>query len=348
MNMLRVKLLHSVAAIAVLTTLSANGQELQLQNLQRNIDIFSGVLEEALDFNQTRGIFGVSLGGIDSTYLYGQGVVMEVRSPLASGRNQMGLASLSSAMQSLQSRAELFASVSKPQIDNRNGQAPRLSLSTSAAEVSDFYAEMVDRIAGIDYSLIANNAIQQATESARALRSLGDVDDSVYENLRVDLDALQENVQLKTAQLREIAEEVRRAQTQGTATTGGDAEADLRDKLDDVMAKFEPLREQAVAKAAELKQRKEEAEQAYAANWQVEVLELETKLYAAMCDYGSTLRELPIGESVSIILTGLGETEEDQRRKDKLHVFSKSDLLQCQSGDIDQAMLQQRSVQYSY
>lgn len=346
--MLRVKLLHLVAAIAAITTLSANAQELQLQSLQRNIDIFSGVLEEALDFTQTTGIFGVSLGGIDSTYLYGQGVVMEVRSPLASGRNRMGLASLSSAMQSLQSRAELFASVSAPQIANRNGQAPRLSLATGAAEVSDFYAEMADRIASIDYSLIANNAIQQATESARALRSLGDVDNSVYDNLRVDLNTLQENVQLNTQQLREIAEDVRKAQAQGTATTDGDIESDLRNKLDDLMARFEPLREQAIAKAAELKQRKEEAEQAYAANWQVEVLELETKLYAAMCDYGSTLRELPDSESVSIILTGLGEMREDQRRKDKLHVFSKSDLLQCQAGDIDQAMLQQRSVQYSY
>lgn len=346
--MLRVKLLSSIAAITAVATLSANAQELQLQGLQRNVDIFSGVLEEALDFNQAKGLFGVSLGGIDSTYLYGQGVVMEVRTPLASGRNRMGLASLSSAIQSLQSRAEMSDLVSAPQIPNRNAQAPRLSLSTSAEEISDFYAEVADRIANIDYSLIVNDAIRQASDSARALRSMGNVDDSVYEELRVDIDALRENMQINTQELREIVEEARRARTQAAATADADIESELRNKLDALMTKIEPLREQAIAKAAELKQRREEAEQAYATQWQEDVLELETKLYAAMCDYGSTLRELPDGESVSIILTGLGEAAEDHRRKDKLHVFNKSDLLQCQSGDIDQAMLQQRSIQYSY
>ena len=346
--MLRVKLVSSIAAITAVATLSANAQELQLQGLQKNIDIFSGVLEQALDFNQAKGLFGVSLGGIDSTYLYGQGVVMEVRTPLASGRNRMGLASLNSAIQSLQSRAEMFDRVPAPQIPNRNAQAPRLSLATTTEEISDFYAEVADRIANIDYSLIVNDAIRQASESARALRSMGDVDDSVYEELRVDIDALRENMQMNSQELREIAEQARRARTETAATATADIESELRDKLDALRTKIEPLREQAIAKAAELKQRREEAEQAYTAQWQQDVLELEAKLYAAMCDYGSTLRELPDGESISIILTGLGEAAEDQRRKDKLHVFTKSDLLQCQSGAIDQATLQQRSIQYSY
>jgi hypothetical protein len=61
------------------------------------------------------------------------------------------------------------------------------------------------------------------------------------------------------------------------------------------------------------------------------------------------LRELPGDESISIILTGLGEdSEDDNRRTDKVHVLSKGDVLQCQNGDIDMATLQQRSTQYSY
>ena len=54
-----------------------------MRQLQRNIDIFGGVLEEALELNQGSGLFGMSLGGIDSTYLFGQGVVFEIRTPLA-------------------------------------------------------------------------------------------------------------------------------------------------------------------------------------------------------------------------------------------------------------------------
>ena len=73
----------------VFASCSIAAQDIQLQNLQRNIDIFSGVLDEALELGQTSGIFGMRVGGIDSTYLYGQGVVMEVRTPLANSRNRM-------------------------------------------------------------------------------------------------------------------------------------------------------------------------------------------------------------------------------------------------------------------
>lgn len=178
--MLKRKLLGLISAAAAVTTLSASAQEFEFQRLQKNIDIFSGVLEEALELNsnQAKGLFGVSLGGVDSTYLYGQGVVMEVRTPLAQSRNRMGLVSLSSAMQSLQSREGLVMKIQAPQITDRNAQAPRLALATSAAEVSDLVAEMRDRIANVDYSLVINNAIQQASDSARTLRSLGNIDDS--------------------------------------------------------------------------------------------------------------------------------------------------------------------------
>jgi hypothetical protein len=351
MKMLRYRLLGSIAAVAAL---SANGQELELQSLQKNIDIFSGVLEQALELDSSKanGLFGV-LGGVDSTYLYGQGVVIEVRTPLGRSRNQMGLAALNSAMKSLQSRGGLSTAIEPPQIANRGAQAPRMSLSTGAAQASDAYSEMIDRLANIDYSLIVNNAIAQASESARALRNLGNVDDSMYEELRIDIDALREDMRLNAQEMRRLAEQARGARTQGTATqdtstTDDDTEINLQGLQDTLIAKLESLREQATAKATELAQRRDEAEQAYAGQWQADVLEFEAKLYVAMCDYGSTLRELPDTESVSIILTGLGEAVEDQPRRDKLHVFSKSDLLECQAGDIDQAMLQQRSVQYSY
>jgi hypothetical protein len=90
------------------------------------------------------------------------------------------------------------------------------------------------------------------------------------------------------------------------------------------------------------------AEQAYIQQWQQDVVVFEGKLYKAMCDYGSTLRKLPTDERVSIILTGLGEQGEDQRRTDKIHVFNKADLQECQSDDISVATLRERSTHYSY
>jgi hypothetical protein len=67
-----------------------------------------------------------------------------------------------------------------------------------------------------------------------------------------------------------------------------------------------------------------------------------------MCDYGSTLIELSIEESISVILKGLGEESAEGRRRDKVHVFAKSDVLLCQSRAIGSADLQRQAVQYSY
>jgi hypothetical protein len=205
---------------------------------------------------------------------------------------------------------------------------------------------MRERVANIDYSLVVNNAIQQATESARSLRSLGSVDDGDYEELRAGIEGLRAEMGEKMRRLREIESQIRESTAAAIADSNIDEE--MRRKLDTVIAQIEQLREQAVAKAAELRLRSEVAEQAYTQQWQQDVVVFEGKLYKAMCDYGSTLRELPTDERVSIILTGLGEQGEDQRRTDKIHVFNKADLQECQSDDISVATFRERSTHYSY
>ncbi|MBL4581232.1 MAG: hypothetical protein JKY29_05385 [Gammaproteobacteria bacterium] len=344
----------AVAAVVV-SAASATAQDLRLEVLQRNIDIFSGVLEDALDFEEAKGLFGLSLGGIKSTYLLGQGVVLEVRTPLANSRNRLNLASLNSAMQTLQVRGNPFESIAQSRSQPRNSsQAQALSAQTSSVmalesrsvESAGFYAQMMERVANVDYSLAVNNAIQQATESARSLRSLGSLDDSDYEELRADIEGLRAEMGKKMQGLRELEAQIRESATQAVADSN--IEEEIRLKLAAVMAQIEPLREQAVAKATELRLRSELAEQAYSAQWQQDVVLFEDKLYQAMCDYGSTLRELPVDERVSIILTGLGEQGEDQRRRDKIHVFNKADLQECQANDISAATLRERSDHYSY
>lgn len=342
-------------AAAAVSVAAAHGQDSSIEGLQRNIDIFSGVLEDALDFEESKGLFGLSLGGIESTYLLGQGVVLEVRTPLANSRNRLSLASLNSAMQTLQVRGNPFESIafsqSQPQTQvqpqNSSTQtAPVMALRSQSTESISFYTQMMDRVANVDYSLAVNNAIQQATQSARSLRSLGSVDEEDYAELRADLEGLRAEMGEKMQGLRELEMQIRESTAQAIADSN--IEEEMRLKLETVMAQIEPLREQAVAKAAELKLRSEQAEESYAQQWQQDVVVFEDKLYQAMCDYGSTLRELPVDERVSIILTGLGEQDEDQRRTDKIHVFNKADLQECQSGDISVATLRERSDHYSY
>ena len=338
-------------AVAVVSVVSATAQAPQLEDLQRNIDIFSGVLEDALDFEESKGLFGLSLGGIESTYLIGQGVVLELRTPLANSRNRLSLASLNSAMQTLQVRGNPFEALALSQsraqsLSSSAPASPVMALRNQSADSTSAYNQMMERVANVDYSLAVNNAIQQATESARSLRSLGSIDEGDYAELRADIEGLRAEMGEKMQDLREIEAQITESTSQ--AITQSNIEEELRLKLNTVMAQIEPLREQAVAKAAQLRRRSEQAEQAYTQQWQQDVVMFEDKLYQAMCDYGSTLRELPRDERVSIILTGLGVQGADQRRTDKIHVFNKADLQACQSDDISVATLRERSNQYSY
>ncbi len=340
-----------LCAIAVVSVVSATAQAPQLEGLQRNIDIFSGVLEDALDFEESKGLFGLSLGGIESTYLIGQGVVLELRTPLANSRNRLSLASLNSAMQTLQVRGNPFEALALSQsraqsLSSSAPASPVMALRNQSADSTSAYNQMMERVANVDYSLAVNNAIQQATKSARSLRSLGSIDEGDYAELRADIEGLRAEMGEKMQDLREIEAQITESTSQ--AITQSNIEEELRLKLNTVMAQIEPLREQAVAKAAQLRRRSEQAEQAYTQQWQQDVVMFEDKLYQAMCDYGSTLRELPRDERVSIILTGLGEQGADQRRTDKIHVFNKADLQACQSDDISVATLRERSDHYSY
>jgi hypothetical protein len=255
-------------------------------------------------------------------------------------------------MQTLQVRGNPFETLALSQSLPSSASAssaqasPVMALRSQSADSTSLYTQMMERVANIDYSLAVNNAIQQATESARSLRSLGSVDDGDYEELRADIEGLRAEMGEKMRGLREIESQIRESTAGAIADSNIDEE--MRRKLDTFIAQIEPLREQAVAKAAELRLRSEVAEQAYIQQWQQDVVVFEGKLYKAMCDYGSTLRELPTDERVSIILTGLGEQGEDQRRTDKIHVFNKADLQECQSDDISVATLRERSTHYSY
>lgn len=342
---------HWPAPLTLITsTLTALGfcaglqaQEPDIADLQKNIDIFSGVLAEALELEQATGLFGISLGGIDSTYLYGQGVVLEVRTPLSSQRNTLSLVTLTSTLQNMQARSNPFAALSRSA--NAAAASPPTLALNATNEAEEFYRTMMDRISNVDFSLRINSAIQQASDHARSLRSLNNIDEATYAAVNQDLDALREEMQGEFERLRAIEDELR----QGAAASADRiAEADIKVSLDNVLARLEPIRDRAIAKAEELRERSQIAEQEYAARWQQQVAVFEVNLYSAMCDYGSTLHELPNNEHVSVILTGLGADSGESRRTDKVHVFNKSDMLLCQSGEIDAQQLQERSQQYSY
>ena len=333
----------SVGLIVGLLLIESNSvaQEINLRELQNNIDTFSVVIEEALELDQGAGLFGINVGGVDPIYLYGQGVLLEVRTPLASQRNRLRLTSLNSTMRTLQGENpfERIMRRTTPSV------MPREPL---YAEADSFYRNMMERIVKIDYSLIISAAIQQASNSARALRTLGDIDDTDFEKLRIEFENMRDSMNENLRRLSQLQEEITKASDiNGSNSEEFDLQADSR--LVGIEENLESLRTSALARAEELKVRTEVAEKVYVAQWQEDIVTLEENLYKTICNYGATLRALPLDERVSILLKGLGRESEDITKvADKVHVLLNQDIQRCQNGSINISELRDRARQYSY
>lgn len=339
-----------VAGMSVLLTSShAVSQDIEIEDLQRNIDIFSNILEEVLELDQGSGLFGLTLAGIDNNYLLGQGVVFEIRTPLANRRNRINLASLNSAMQSLQIRTNSFVSTRTAALSADSDLLSPLTLMLDQA--NSYYLEMMEKLVNFDYSFIISSAIQQALDSSRSLRSLDGIGEEEYELLRNEIEIMRISMNNNLGELQEIEQEIRRANSDAALASenSSERESDIGLRVDTLLTNIESLRERVVTKAQELKERNEAAKLEYMQRWERDLIDFESDLYLALCDYGSSLRELPENENISIILIGLGEeSTQSTRRTNKVHIISKASVLRCQRGEIDSLILQQRSAKYSY
>ncbi len=330
-------------SIAPVFVSPASGQPDNLAAVQRQLAIFAGILEESLQLNESTGLFGMSLGGVESMYLYDQGAVFEVRSPLANRRNRMGLASLSSAMQALQLRQNPFQAMSLSADSTAAVQPQGLAESSS---VENSYRQLLDRIAAIDYSAIAQGAMQQASQSARALRALDTLDDEDFAALNQEIAGMRANLDRYLAGLRDLEQEIRERVTGDEPNAESGESFSMR--LEALLQSMEPIKDQALAKADELRAQAEKAEQDYAAAWQRDLEAFQQNLYVTLCEYGDALDAMAEGDSVSVILKGLGEEQGENRRTDLIHIVSNGDIMACAAGETDVLSLQESATSYTY
>lgn len=320
-------------------------QQGEIDLLKQDIDLFADVLEEALDLDQNSGLFGLSLGGVDPVYVRGQGLVVEVRSQLATRRNRLNLASLNSTMQSLRSGENPFDAFRRRNAANGNSIDLSADADSAVESANSFYQQMMQRVADLDYSLVINTAIQQAANSVRSLRSLGDINEEDYQQLRRDLDALRTRMDEGLESIRSLQQQARSATADSEDSLA--RESEISDRLDELLASFQPLRDEALAKARELQARMDQAEADYEQRWRADIVQFEARLYSALCDFSAPLRRLPDEESLAVVLQGLGD-ETNNQATDKLHVISLAAIRSCQQGSISAEQLQSQSVSYSY
>ena len=336
------------AALSILLCLlfqSGFAQSEQLQEIQRDLALFTGILEEELGLNESAGLFGRSLGGISSTYLMSQGVVFEVRSPLANRRNRMGLASLSTAMQALQLQENPFLAMRRSQ---PVAAAQTTALAADITNQDSRYLQLQDQIANIDFSLVMNTAIQQATHSVRALRALGSVDEDGYEALFGKVEALRGQIETNVAELRSLEAELKVHQVEPDSAAESADASGIQQRVNDLLQRLEPIKAEALALASDLRERSAQAEADFALQWQQDLLTFERALYGTLCEYGETLIHIPGRESLSFILQGLGDDRKDSRRTDKVHIVKQEDVSACVVQAFDSESLRARSTIYSY
>ena len=333
---------------ACLATSSGHAQGTSFQELQDDLSLFSGILGEALKINDSSGLFGRRLGGISTTYLMNQGVVFEVRSSLATRRNRMGIASLSSAMQALQLQENPFLTMNRsmPIVS-----PDTVSMTSRTSSSGDRYQRLRDQIANIDFSMVVTTAVQQATHSVRALKALGSVDEGSYNALLAEIESLRGQINVSVSELRLLEEELdnRISEVAEVSTAAADRITEpLSVRLEALTRQLKPIREEALNFAADLKERAARAEAEFASQWRQDLSSFEEGLYATLCTYGETLGRIPSDESLSFILQGLGEELEAGRRTDKVHIVARADLARCVVGEIQSPELQSISLSYSY
>lgn len=322
-------------ALTAFLAFPAAAQDDPYDALKRNVEAFTGMLEQALELELESGLFGLGGERIDSMYLAGHGLVLEVRSNLASTRSRLDLVMLNNSVMALRQDDNPFAALAR----RVQAEAEPEEVLTEEDERHPQF-ELLLRARDIDYSTVVDSAISQAGEYARILRDADGVDDDALEQLRVEIERLRQENRAGVERLRELTEELR-----ASVAVQGER---FEQALGEMSAEMDRLRVRAEEMADDLRTQSESAQAERAARWRQDVAGLEQRLIEAMCQYGASLRELPADENVTVILNGLGGESATGGRADLLHTFGKADLLLCAAGELDSETLSDRSERYSY
>ena len=338
-----IKLLYFVIVWSATTS---QAQEVDLLKIRKELDSFTITLEEKLGFRDGAALFGMNRGTVNSVYLFDQGILLEIRTPLASARNRLQLTALQSAMRSLQ--------IENPfeQFLQQNSSSNLMPAGNS--QINTFYQSLLDRIATIDSTLTFSRASQEASDSARLLRELESITEVDYEQLRKEMQDLTDRMDVsgialtnleKDMQAWFVGEEDNSNQPMEDLT---ELELSFSDRLNDIVDKMKLLEELAVNNAQQLMGRAESAKEKYLKAWQEDVLDFELSLFEQVCSSRSLPQLLLTGEKLTFLLKGIGEeTVNVGMNFDKIHVLKKSDLTNCYNKKINAVELLERSHQYS-
>ena len=335
-------------SLSALTVSAQPPEPEQLREIRRSIDVFSSVMNESLGFNDRRGVFTPRAGDVQGHYLAGQGIVLEIITPLQGFRSSTNLGSLNRALGDLSSQlGSLMSSgvVSRPDFE---AMRESMVMSLRSDEIAAFYSEQMQELSTLFDLPAIEQALASAAASAHNLSNLEEMDPASRARLSQQLQELRSELAQRLNDTEALREDIRARLMQTDAVPSEEVQQAWQRAREELDGQVAELRAQVAEQAQDLQQRSEAVQAERQLQWQQDIIELESTMFVALCDYASGLRTLPDGEHLTLIMTGLGSQSGEGRRPDRIHVFNKSDLLACQRGDLDPADMGNRAVSYDF
>lgn len=315
--------------------------------MRQSVELLSTTLEEGLGLNERRGVFSPRAGDIRGRYLQGHGVVLEVtRNWQIRGLPDMG--AFSESLGQLSSQLDGLISQGVVQRPDFEAMRDQLALSMRSDEVAVFYREVMQQIAAMQEIPAIERGLATAISSMQTLQSMGQLDDSTRQAIADEIQHLRAELDQQLQTLGGLREQIRQ-QALTTQTLPDQATQrrwlEVREQLsEDLRTLQSRLSEQ----TALLSQQRQLAEQKEREQAEQDLALFQTRLFELLCDYGAGMRNLPLQESINIVLIGAGDNQADNVRRDVVYHLGRESLMACQQGRLTAQALQSAAQRYQY
>lgn len=296
-----------------LMTAPAFAKDLDTESVAQDVNIMRGILATALSGGSDRhGPW--SDDSIEAWYLARQGVVFRVNTRRLRDDSPFGHR-FELNTEYLDSVGDMVDSIMDSVGDLEGVEAPE---PPEAPEAPQAYAFSTSSAAPVVIASGKSDAVSEADR--KALRDLA------------------EDMRNKARAVRDKAREMERLERDHGANNASALEA-ARKALDKARSELTAVRDQQRKQLAALRSQQE-------ARWNEQLGALETKAIQALCNYGGSLKSIPKDENVSLMMTGAVKVGRD--RKDRVYVFSRKDLSDCQADKLNLEQLRAKAVSYNF
>lgn len=298
----------AASLLSVATLTQAQAAPSNLDTLDKELEIMSGVIDTALKQNNDRK--GMRYRSVDTTYLSRQGVVFTVYTRNRGGFNI--------------SLGDIFSNVP---------EAPMPPVAVISGD-GDFEFSV-----GQDWEVFADEVTEQVNEAFR------ESNQQLRELRHQERELAWERREMERRK-RDLEFELRQADN--------DREKEIRQELEEVkkdMSAF-TAKEKDLEKFAnelekeqreKLNERKEAQMQAYKAF----LAGFESSVGDTLCRFGAGLRGLPDKENITFVLKDFSASE-SQKRKDRIYVFAKANVISCVQEKTDVSKLLSSADVYEF